>query len=143
MNSVRRAVEFCCHGNHHGNHSSFYGRNLYTIFTLVERQIYIFDQMAINMVLLFSKHNEGLIFVFVQNGNDFFIYCCSLSNCLIQVSHVLHHTGRNTSERINLQLLTEESKSPEGVSVSRSSLGSKMLQEKVQISFIQIMISST
>ena len=67
---VRREVEFC----YHGNHSSFYGRKLYTIFTLVEGQIYIFDQMAINMILLFYMHNEGPIFAFVKNRKDFFIY---------------------------------------------------------------------
>ena len=44
------------------------------IFTLVEGQMYIFDQMAINMVLLFHMHNEGPIIVFMQNGKDFFIY---------------------------------------------------------------------
>ena len=62
---------------------------------------------------------------------------------LIQVSYVLDHNGRSTSERISLELLTKEPESPEGVSVSRSSLGSQMVGKKVQIGIIQIMISPT
>ena len=42
-----------------------------------------------------------------------------------------------------MKLLTEEPKSPEGVSVSRGSLRGKMLREEVKVSIIQIMVSST
>ena len=71
------------------------------------------------------------------------VHSAPFSTCLIQVSYVLDHNSRRTSERISLELLTKESESPKGVSVSRSSLGSKMVRKKVQISLIQIKISST
>ena len=69
------------------------------------------------------------------------IHSTVLSTRLIKVSHIFHHNSWSTSKGISLKLLTEKSKSPEGVSIARSSLGSKMLREKVQIGFIQIMTS--
>ena len=77
------------------------------------------------------------------DGGSAEVHSALFSTYLIQVSYVLDHNSRRTSERINLELLTKESESPKGVSVSRSSLGSKMVRKKVQISLIQIMISST
>ena len=71
------------------------------------------------------------------------VHSAPFSTCLIQVSYVFDHNGRSTSGRNSLELLTKESESPKGVSVSRCSLGSKMVRKKVQISLIQIMISST
>ena len=51
-----------------------HGLKVHSTFTLVGGQMYIFDQIAINMVLLFHMHNEGPMIVFMQNGKDFFIY---------------------------------------------------------------------
>ena len=42
-----------------------------------------------------------------------------------------------------MELLTKVPKYSEGVSISRCSLGGKMLGEEVKVSIIQIMVSST
>ena len=42
------------------------------------------------------------------------IHSAVFGSCLIQVSHVLDHNGRSTSEWVSFKLPTEKSKSPEG-----------------------------
>ena len=64
-------------------------------------------------------------------GGSVKVHSAPFSTCLIQVSYTLDHNSRRTSERISLEFLTKESESPKGVSVSRSSLGSKMVRKKV------------